>query len=191
MSITKERKQGLIGDFRRGESDTGSPEIQIAILTTRDRRGHRAPAHAQEGLRQPARSVDDGQSASATVGLPENGRPAALSRHHSTSRYSQIVGCASAGVRAGGRFVSPAGGWAKEFPGPPGRSGSAAVSRRGGLVGPIHAGWPDLLSATLSFAAAHADVLRPSPRLSACRIGSPPAHAGLQPKRTNAVGIEP
>jgi small subunit ribosomal protein S15 len=35
MSITKERKQGLIGDFRRGESDTGSPEIQIAILTTR------------------------------------------------------------------------------------------------------------------------------------------------------------
>jgi small subunit ribosomal protein S15 len=35
MSITKERKQGLIGDFRRGETDTGSPEIQIAILTTR------------------------------------------------------------------------------------------------------------------------------------------------------------
>ena len=35
MSITKERKQGLIGDFKRAESDTGSPEIQIAILTTR------------------------------------------------------------------------------------------------------------------------------------------------------------
>ena len=35
MSITKERKQGLIGDFRRGDTDTGSPEIQIAILTTR------------------------------------------------------------------------------------------------------------------------------------------------------------
>ena len=35
MSITKERKQGLIGDFRRGDSDTGSPEIQIAILTSR------------------------------------------------------------------------------------------------------------------------------------------------------------
>ena len=25
----------MIGDFRRGEKDTGSPEIQIAILTTR------------------------------------------------------------------------------------------------------------------------------------------------------------
>jgi small subunit ribosomal protein S15 len=35
MSITKEHKQKLIGDYRRGDSDTGSPEIQIAILTTR------------------------------------------------------------------------------------------------------------------------------------------------------------
>ena len=35
MSITKERKQGLIGDYKRAASDTGSPEIQIAILTTR------------------------------------------------------------------------------------------------------------------------------------------------------------
>ncbi|MBC8132426.1 MAG: 30S ribosomal protein S15 [Deltaproteobacteria bacterium] len=35
MSITKERKQGLIGDYKRGDNDTGSPEIQIAILTTR------------------------------------------------------------------------------------------------------------------------------------------------------------
>lgn len=34
-TITKERKQGLIADFKRGDSDTGSPEIQIAILTTR------------------------------------------------------------------------------------------------------------------------------------------------------------
>jgi len=35
MSITKERKQVLIGDFKRADNDTGSPEIQIAILTTR------------------------------------------------------------------------------------------------------------------------------------------------------------
>ncbi len=35
MSITKERKQGLIGDFKRADQDTGSPEVQIAILTTR------------------------------------------------------------------------------------------------------------------------------------------------------------
>ena len=35
MTITKERKQELVQDFKRGESDNGSPEVQIAILTTR------------------------------------------------------------------------------------------------------------------------------------------------------------
>jgi small subunit ribosomal protein S15 len=35
MAVTKERKQGLIGDYRRTETDTGSPEVQIALLTTR------------------------------------------------------------------------------------------------------------------------------------------------------------
>lgn len=35
MSITKERKQELIGNYRREAKDTGSPEIQIALLTTR------------------------------------------------------------------------------------------------------------------------------------------------------------
>ncbi len=35
MTITKERKQELIGEYRLADSDTGSPEIQIAILTNR------------------------------------------------------------------------------------------------------------------------------------------------------------
>ena len=35
MTITKERKQELIHDYKRGDGDTGSPEVQIAILTTR------------------------------------------------------------------------------------------------------------------------------------------------------------
>ncbi len=35
MTITKERKTQLIDEFRRGDDDTGSPEVQIAILTTR------------------------------------------------------------------------------------------------------------------------------------------------------------
>jgi len=35
MTITRERKQELIGEFRRSDDDTGSPEVQIAILTTR------------------------------------------------------------------------------------------------------------------------------------------------------------
>ena len=35
MSITAERKQELIGEFQAGNGDTGSPEVQIAILTSR------------------------------------------------------------------------------------------------------------------------------------------------------------
>jgi small subunit ribosomal protein S15 len=35
MAITKEKKQELIGTFKRGEQDTGSPEVQIALLTAR------------------------------------------------------------------------------------------------------------------------------------------------------------
>jgi small subunit ribosomal protein S15 len=35
MSITKERKKTLITDFRRADADTGSPEVQVALLTSR------------------------------------------------------------------------------------------------------------------------------------------------------------
>jgi len=35
MTITRERKQELIGTFRRSDGDTGSAEVQIAILTSR------------------------------------------------------------------------------------------------------------------------------------------------------------
>jgi len=33
--ITKEKKTQLIQDFRQKEGDTGSPEVQIALLTER------------------------------------------------------------------------------------------------------------------------------------------------------------
>src|ERR1043166_9341261 len=35
MAITKERKAELISQFRRDEQDSGSPEVQIAMLTAR------------------------------------------------------------------------------------------------------------------------------------------------------------
>ncbi len=37
MSITRERKSELIGEFRRADADTGSAEIQISVLTERIR----------------------------------------------------------------------------------------------------------------------------------------------------------
>lgn len=35
MSITAEKKQQVIEEFRRDDKDTGSPEVQVAVLTTR------------------------------------------------------------------------------------------------------------------------------------------------------------
>ena len=35
MTITKERKKELTDEFKQSANDTGSPEVQIAILTTR------------------------------------------------------------------------------------------------------------------------------------------------------------
>ena len=35
MTITKERKQEVIQGYRLRDDDTGSPEVQIAILTSR------------------------------------------------------------------------------------------------------------------------------------------------------------
>ena len=33
--MTKERKQEIINEYKREEKDTGSPEVQIALLTER------------------------------------------------------------------------------------------------------------------------------------------------------------
>jgi small subunit ribosomal protein S15 len=35
MTITKDRKQELITEYRRKDGDTGSPEVQISVLTSR------------------------------------------------------------------------------------------------------------------------------------------------------------
>jgi small subunit ribosomal protein S15 len=35
MSVTKEQKQKIIGDFKRNPKDSGSPEVQIALNTAR------------------------------------------------------------------------------------------------------------------------------------------------------------
>ena len=35
MAFTKDRKTGIIGEYKTHESDTGSPEVQIALLSNR------------------------------------------------------------------------------------------------------------------------------------------------------------
>ena len=35
MTISKELKRDVVQQYRKGDVDTGSPEVQIAVLTTR------------------------------------------------------------------------------------------------------------------------------------------------------------
>lgn len=56
MAITQERKNELISEYRTHESDTGSAEIQIAILTeeinslNEHLRTHKKDHHSRRGL---------------------------------------------------------------------------------------------------------------------------------------------
>jgi small subunit ribosomal protein S15 len=56
MSITTERKAALIKEHGRGKDDTGSPEVQVAILTNRINtltehfKTHAKDNHSRRGL---------------------------------------------------------------------------------------------------------------------------------------------
>ncbi len=56
MSITAERKQELIREYATQTNDTGSPEVQVAILSERIKnltehlKGHNKDFHSRRGL---------------------------------------------------------------------------------------------------------------------------------------------
>ena len=56
MSITAEHKQKVIKEHRRDKDDTGSPEVQVAILTSRIQtltehfKSHAKDNHSRRGL---------------------------------------------------------------------------------------------------------------------------------------------
>ncbi|MFZ3576651.1 30S ribosomal protein S15 [Virgibacillus sp. DJP39] len=56
MAITKERKNEIINEYKVHENDTGSPEVQIAVLTAEittlneHLRTHKKDHHSRRGL---------------------------------------------------------------------------------------------------------------------------------------------
>jgi small subunit ribosomal protein S15 len=56
MSITAERKQALIKEYAQKEGDTGSPEVQVAVLSERIKnltdhlQSHEKDYHSRRGL---------------------------------------------------------------------------------------------------------------------------------------------
>ncbi len=58
MALLKDEKRAVISDYRREESDTGSPEVQVAILSkrieglTEHLKTHTKDHHSRRGLLQ-------------------------------------------------------------------------------------------------------------------------------------------
>jgi len=56
MSLSSEEKQGVIAEHARGDADTGSPEVQVALLSKRiaeltEHFGeHKKDHHSRQGL---------------------------------------------------------------------------------------------------------------------------------------------
>lgn len=56
MSMSAENKQAIVADYQRGEKDTGSPEVQVALMTARITqltdhfKQHKKDRHSRQGL---------------------------------------------------------------------------------------------------------------------------------------------
>jgi len=56
MSLSTEEKAKIVAEYGRGENDTGSPEVQVALLTTRINHltdhfaAHKQDNHSRRGL---------------------------------------------------------------------------------------------------------------------------------------------
>ena len=49
MALTTERKSTIVGEYSRGAKDTGSPEVQVALLTARiNELGEHFTAHKRD-----------------------------------------------------------------------------------------------------------------------------------------------
>ena len=72
--ISKEKKQAIMAEYARTEGDTGSPEVQVAVLTARIQeltehlKTHHKDHHSRRGL------LKNGRSEKRSAGLPEENR---------------------------------------------------------------------------------------------------------------------
>jgi len=56
MTMSAEQKKSIVDEYKRGESDTGSPEVQVALLSARISeltehfKVHKKDRHSRQGL---------------------------------------------------------------------------------------------------------------------------------------------
>lgn len=56
MTMSAEEKQAIVQEYKRGDTDTGSPEVQVALMTARINqltehfKVHKKDRHSRQGL---------------------------------------------------------------------------------------------------------------------------------------------
>ena len=87
--MTKERKQEIINTYKREEKDTGSPEVQIALLTERI---NELTEHLKVHV-QPFKtwSIKNGRKKKKLIKLPSKKRCTKIQRHRRKIRIKKII----------------------------------------------------------------------------------------------------
>ena len=91
MSLTKEKKSELIGKYGRADGDTGSAEVQVALLTERI---NELTEHLRDAQQRPPlapRPADAGRQAPPHAALPRAHRPRALPRPGRRPRPAAMI----------------------------------------------------------------------------------------------------
>jgi len=82
MSISDEKKQEVIGTYRTHEKDTGSPDVQVAILTERIR-------HLTEHLK--VHSKDHASRRGLLMMVGQRARLLRYLKNRNWDRYTQLI----------------------------------------------------------------------------------------------------
>ena len=80
--MDKQRKAEIIAKYGRKEGDTGSPEVQIALLTERINHLNEHLKINKKDNHSPSRPSENGRCPSRSPGLPEEDRPRGLQKAH-------------------------------------------------------------------------------------------------------------
>ena len=91
MALSTEQKSGVVAQYRRDPKDTGSPEVQIALLSERINGLGGAFQRAQARSLFAPRSGEAGQSASQAAGLPEGDQPSQVPGSRRTPGPSPLM----------------------------------------------------------------------------------------------------
>ena len=90
MAMKADAKQRIVTEYRTHDKDTGSPEVQIALLTERINELRGALRRPQEGPLVPPRAAEAGQPAEPVAQVPDPRGPHPLPADHRAAGPAEV-----------------------------------------------------------------------------------------------------